>query len=68
MSEHRERLNVPVLVGVAAAFDFHTGRIAQAPEWMRKWIGMALPADDGTAATVAALPALWSGICGVGIA
>ena len=36
MSEHRERLNVPVLVGVGAAFDFHTGRIAQAPEWMRE--------------------------------
>jgi N-acetylglucosaminyldiphosphoundecaprenol N-acetyl-beta-D-mannosaminyltransferase len=36
MSEHRERLNVPVLVGVGAAFDFHTGRIAQAPEWMQE--------------------------------
>jgi N-acetylglucosaminyldiphosphoundecaprenol N-acetyl-beta-D-mannosaminyltransferase len=36
MYEHRERLNVPVLVGVGAAFDFHTGRIAQAPEWMRE--------------------------------
>jgi N-acetylglucosaminyldiphosphoundecaprenol N-acetyl-beta-D-mannosaminyltransferase len=35
MHEHRGRLNVPVLVGVGAAFDFHTGRIAQAPEWMR---------------------------------
>lgn len=36
MFEHRERLNVPVLVGVGAAFDFHTGRIAQAPEWMQE--------------------------------
>ena len=36
MYEHRGRLNVPVLVGVGAAFDFHTGRIAQAPEWMRE--------------------------------
>jgi N-acetylglucosaminyldiphosphoundecaprenol N-acetyl-beta-D-mannosaminyltransferase len=36
MHEHRGRLNVPVLVGVGAAFDFHTGRIAQAPEWMRE--------------------------------
>ncbi len=34
MFEHRDRLNVPVLVGVGAAFDFHTGRIAQAPEWI----------------------------------
>lgn len=36
MYEHRERLNVPILVGVGAAFDFHTGRIGQAPEWMRE--------------------------------
>jgi len=36
MFEHRERLNVPILVGVGAAFDFHTGRIAQAPTWMRE--------------------------------
>ena len=36
MFEHRERLRVPVLVGVGAAFDFHTERAAQAPEWMRE--------------------------------
>jgi N-acetylglucosaminyldiphosphoundecaprenol N-acetyl-beta-D-mannosaminyltransferase len=36
MFEHRERLRVPVLVGVGAAFDFHTGRAAQAPQWMRE--------------------------------
>lgn len=36
MFEHRDRLNVPVLVGVGAAFDFYTGRVAQAPEWMRE--------------------------------
>src|SRR6267143_4057537 len=36
MFEHRDRLNVPVLVGVGAAFDFHTGRVAQAPRWMRE--------------------------------
>jgi len=34
MYEHRERLNAPVLAGVGAAFDFHTGRVAQAPAWM----------------------------------
>jgi len=34
MFDHRERLNVPLLVGVGAAFDFHTGRVAQAPAWM----------------------------------
>lgn len=36
MFEHRGRLNVPVLVGVGAAFDFHTGRRSQAPIWMRE--------------------------------
>jgi N-acetylglucosaminyldiphosphoundecaprenol N-acetyl-beta-D-mannosaminyltransferase len=35
MFEHRDSLNVPVMVGVGAAFDFHTGRIAQAPPWIR---------------------------------
>lgn len=36
MAEHRERLGVPVLVGVGAAYDFHTGRSKQAPRWMRE--------------------------------
>ena len=33
---HRTLLNAPVLVGVGAAFDFHTGRVPQAPGWMRE--------------------------------
>jgi N-acetylglucosaminyldiphosphoundecaprenol N-acetyl-beta-D-mannosaminyltransferase len=36
MNEHCSQLNAAVLVGVGAAFDFHTGRVAQAPEWMRE--------------------------------
>jgi N-acetylglucosaminyldiphosphoundecaprenol N-acetyl-beta-D-mannosaminyltransferase len=36
MFEHRDLLSAPVLVGVGAAFDFHTGRVAQAPVWMRE--------------------------------
>jgi len=36
MHEHRHRLQVPVLIGVGAAFDLHTGRKRQAPEWMRE--------------------------------
>jgi len=36
MFEHRKRLNVPVLIGVGAAFDFHTGRVPRAPVWMRE--------------------------------
>ncbi len=29
------RLEAPVLIGVGAAFDFHTGRVPQAPVWMQ---------------------------------
>jgi len=36
MAEHCSRLSAPALVGVGAAFDFHTGRVAQAPRWMRE--------------------------------
>jgi N-acetylglucosaminyldiphosphoundecaprenol N-acetyl-beta-D-mannosaminyltransferase len=36
MHEHRERLRVPVLLGVGAAFDLNSGRLRQAPEWMRE--------------------------------
>jgi N-acetylglucosaminyldiphosphoundecaprenol N-acetyl-beta-D-mannosaminyltransferase len=36
MAEHCSRLSASVLVGVGAAFDFHTGRVAQAPRWMRE--------------------------------
>jgi N-acetylglucosaminyldiphosphoundecaprenol N-acetyl-beta-D-mannosaminyltransferase len=36
MYEHRDRLCVPVLVGVGAAFDFNLGIKRQAPEWMRE--------------------------------
>ena len=34
MHDHQDRLTVPVLVGVGAAFDFHAGRIRSAPAWM----------------------------------
>lgn len=36
MHDMRGRLEVPVLCGVGAAFDFHAGRVAQAPAWMRR--------------------------------
>jgi len=36
MNAHLQRLSVPVLVGVGAAFDFHTGEMRQAPRWMRE--------------------------------
>jgi len=36
MSKYRRRLNVSVLVGVGAAFDFISGVKRQAPRWMRQ--------------------------------
>jgi N-acetylglucosaminyldiphosphoundecaprenol N-acetyl-beta-D-mannosaminyltransferase len=36
MYEHRDRLQVPVAVGVGAAFDINSGRFRQAPRWMRE--------------------------------
>lgn len=36
MASHRSRLNAPVLIGVGAAFDIHTGRLSQAPRWMQR--------------------------------
>lgn len=36
MYEHRDRLSVPVMVGVGQAFDIYAGRLRQAPPWMRE--------------------------------
>ncbi len=36
MYEHREKLNVPVIIGVGAAFDFIAGVKRQAPWWMQR--------------------------------
>jgi len=36
MARMRDRLEVPVMCGVGAAFDFHAGRVSQAPEWMQQ--------------------------------
>ena len=35
MAAHRPTLHAAALLGVGAAFDFHTGRIRQAPSWMQ---------------------------------
>ena len=32
--EHREKLNVPVVIGVGAAFKFLSGKIKRAPKWI----------------------------------
>jgi N-acetylglucosaminyldiphosphoundecaprenol N-acetyl-beta-D-mannosaminyltransferase len=36
MARMRDRLDVPVMCAVGAAFDFHAGRISQAPMWMQQ--------------------------------
>ena len=36
MAAHGPKLDAGLLIGVGAAFDFHTGRVAQAPRWMQR--------------------------------
>ena len=36
MVEYLPRLDVTLMVGVGAAFDFHSGRVKQAPLWMQR--------------------------------
>ena len=36
MARMRPRLEVPVMCAVGAAFDFHAGRVPQAPRWMQR--------------------------------
>lgn len=36
MAEYLAKLDVTLMVGVGAAFDFHSGRVKQAPYWMQR--------------------------------
>jgi N-acetylglucosaminyldiphosphoundecaprenol N-acetyl-beta-D-mannosaminyltransferase len=36
MSEYVGRLKIPVMVGVGAAFDFHTRRLKDSPQWVKR--------------------------------
>ena len=36
VANHRDQLTAPILIAVGAAFDFHTGRVPQAPKWMQR--------------------------------
>ncbi len=36
MAEYISRLNTRVMLGVGAAFDFHTGAVKEAPAWMKR--------------------------------
>ena len=36
MAEFLPKLDVTLMIGVGAAFDFHAGRARQAPRWMQR--------------------------------
>ncbi len=36
MAQYVDRLGVPLLVGVGAAFDYHTGRLRDSPAWIKR--------------------------------
>ncbi|MDQ1693430.1 MAG: N-acetylglucosaminyldiphosphoundecaprenol N-acetyl-beta-D-mannosaminyltransferase [Acidobacteriaceae bacterium] len=36
MAQYVNRLQVPLLVGVGAAFDYHTGRIRDCADWIKR--------------------------------
>jgi len=36
MAEFLPKLDVTLMAGVGAAFDFHSGRVRQAPRWMQR--------------------------------
>ncbi len=36
MAQHWQTLDAGLLIGVGAAFDFHSGRVVQAPRWMQR--------------------------------
>ena len=36
MAQYQDRFNATLMFGVGAAFDFHAGRIRQAPRWMQR--------------------------------
>ena len=36
MAHYLDKLDATVMFGVGAAFDFHAGRVPQAPKWMQR--------------------------------
>jgi N-acetylglucosaminyldiphosphoundecaprenol N-acetyl-beta-D-mannosaminyltransferase len=36
MAEYLPHLNTTLMIGVGAAFDFHTGRIKDSPQWVKR--------------------------------
>jgi N-acetylglucosaminyldiphosphoundecaprenol N-acetyl-beta-D-mannosaminyltransferase len=56
MNAHRDRLRVPVLIGVGAAFDINLGMKRQAPVWMQeRGLGMDISTHTGAPTPLEAL-------------
>ena len=36
MAEHLQKLDAKIMLGVGAAFDFHAGKVTQAPRWIQR--------------------------------
>ena len=36
MAAYQDKLDVPIMIAVGAAFDFHSGRVKQAPRWIQR--------------------------------
>ena len=70
MAEHVGKINVPLMLGVGAAFDFHSGNQKWAPTWIRKlgleWLYRAIleprriaPRAKETSVFVVRVQAFW---------
>ena len=67
MARMRERLDVPVMCGVGAAFDFHAGRVSMAPRWMQEqgleWVYRTAQSRGGCCHATSHEPALRRRLC-----
>jgi len=68
--QHLGQIKVPVMIGVGAAFDFHSGKVKWAPNWIRKlgleWLYRAIlqpriiaPKAKGTLVFVVEVMVFW---------
>ena len=53
LSMHRDRLKVPVSIGIGGSLDMIAGKLTRAPRWMQKTRhGVVLPRRPGTPAAI----------------
>ena len=63
MYEHRDKIRVPAMLGVGAAFDLNTKAETSAALDARKWPGMVLPLARRAQTVVASLLGFWVSLC-----